>query len=297
MRQLTTTVAGLYLYPVKSARGIRVNRLEFDSKGPRHDHRRMIVDAGTGMFVAQRQDGPGIAIPEMSQIVTGIKGDQLFLNAPGMDELVLPLDGRTPDARMDYPRAVSIWEDVTAGVDQGRVANEWCTRYLSQFRRSHYRLVYMPDSVKRFSKDGLGLVGYTDAWSTLVGSAGSLRHLNEQIAVTRILREEPAEPVLDWDRFRPTIVLDSDQEYIEDQAVVMTIGDVVFAGKTRCKRCITTTTNQATSKRGVEPLRTLARIRRNPDQEAGGVVFLRNFSHGSTGTITVGDKAVLLAAD
>ena len=49
------TVRAIFVYPVKSCRGIALDRAEVEARGLRHDRRWMIVDAG-GTFVTQRTE-------------------------------------------------------------------------------------------------------------------------------------------------------------------------------------------------------------------------------------------------
>ncbi len=294
MITVDTTIAELRIHPVKGGGGIVVPRIVVGPQGPLRDHRWMIVDCLTGRFVAQRDErGRGIAIPQISQIRTAIDGDELVLTAPGMDELRLPLNGHAPGIASEHAIAVQLWGDTVAGVDQGAKADAWVTEYLGQFRLTGgYRLVRMADDYVRLTPDGLGRTTFTDAWPLLVGSTASLAGLNGRIAETRQRNGEPEEVPFGWDRFRPNVVLDGWYPYIEDAIVWMMAGGVQLVGTTRCKRCLTTTTNQATSVRGPEPLRTLNQCRRGD----GGVVFLRNFRHASTGTIAVGDKVEMILA-
>jgi uncharacterized protein YcbX len=308
MRQVTATVAELRVQPLKSARGILVSKFEVDEFGPVPDRRFMVVDSMTGMFVAQREDRDrGIAIPEMCQITTRIQGDMLVLSAPDMGELKLPL------AMEPGFRSVRIWDDTVGSTLLDYEANLWITTYLRRFRRTaryasgvlpcKYLLVGASSKGKRRTPDGLGLTTFTDGWPLLVSSTGSLADLNERMAKMREVFDEPDAEPLGWDRFRPNIVLDCDEPYIEDRIMWMMAGDVQCVGTTQCVRCPTTRTNQLTAERGKEPLRTLSSYRRNPAIKpdgatpAGGVVFARNMRHVTTGTIRVGDPVVMMVSD
>jgi uncharacterized protein YcbX len=295
------TVAELRVYPLKAARGIVVPELTIGRLGPDHDHRWVVVDAGSGMFVAQRGERrQGIAIPEMSQIQTAIAGGKLRLTAPGMDDLELPLTGVPPEGRREaFPRAVTIWGETVAGIDQGEAANEWVTTYLSRFRLndSGYRLMRWSNAVPRLAPDGGAFMTYADGWPLLVASTASLADLNARIAKTAAALGEGLPEPLGWDRFRPALVLDTDEPYLEDRIASLSINGVELVGGTQCIRCLTTTTNQETSVRGKEPLRTLNKYRRSLDPERKGVLFARNFRHAGTGVIRVGDEVeVELAA-
>jgi uncharacterized protein YcbX len=81
-------------------------------------------------------------------------------------------------------------------------------------------------------------------------------------------------------RFRPNIVIAGLPAYDEDHLDTIELDDVVIKLVKPCTRCITTTTDQATAIRGVEPLSTLAGYRHN--DAFGGVTF------GMNGIVTAG---------
>jgi uncharacterized protein YcbX len=284
---MTPTVAQLFCSPLKGARGFPVDVMPVGRLGPRDDRRWMVVDE-SGMFVAQRSERRlGIGIRELCLVEPRVVPDALVVRAPGMPELRVPNDGckRVP---------VQIWEQHTVGIepDDGGVAADWFTEYLSRFKPARYRLVRMPDDGTRPSKGGQAHLGYADAYPFLVIAQGSLDDLNRRIAERQRAAGEPPTPPLGWDRFRPNIVLDGCPPYFEDEVDRLSFGAaLLLEGQTLCVRCPVPATDQRTAKLGKEPLKTLATYRRNPDPEGGGVVFGRNFAHRGTGEIRVGDPA------
>jgi uncharacterized protein YcbX len=284
---MAPTVTHLFCYPLKGARGFPVDVMPVGRLGPKYDRRWMVVDE-SGMFVAQRSERRlGIGIREMCLVETRFTPDGLVLRAPDMPELRVPQEGtnRVP---------VQIWEQHTVGIepDDGGVASDWITEYLSRFKAARYRLVRMPDDGTRPSKRGKAHLAYADAYPFLVVSQGSLDDLNRRIAERRRGAGEPSIAPLGWDRFRPNIVLDGCPPYFEDEVDRLTFGaDLVLVGGAVCVRCPVPATDQRTAKLGKEPLKTLATYRRNPDPDGSGVVFGRNFDHRGTGEIRVGDVA------
>ena len=120
----------------------------------------------------------------------------------------------------------------------------------------------------------------------LITSEASLADLNARL----VARGEVSLPM---DRFRPNIVVRDCEAFAEDTWPRFRIGGVRMRGAGPCARCIVTTTNQQTSERGVEPLRTLASYRRDPT-EGKAVNFGQNLIAEEEGTVRVGDRLVLI---
>jgi uncharacterized protein YcbX len=85
-------------------------------------------------------------------------------------------------------------------------------------------------------------------------------------------------------RFRPNIVVKGAGRFAEDSWARFRIGAVEFDVAGPCARCATTTIDQETGARGVEPLRTLATFRRQGNE----VMFGQNAIHRGPGEIRVG---------
>jgi uncharacterized protein YcbX len=92
-------------------------------------------------------------------------------------------------------------------------------------------------------------------------------------------------------RFRPNIVLAGLPAYEEDHLDILEIDGIVIKLVKPCTRCITTTTDQATAIRGVEPLQTLAVYHYH--DALGGVTFGMNaiVTAGAGSEIAVGSAA------
>ncbi len=185
------SIGALYVYPVKSCRGIPLTEAHVGRMGIRHDRQWMVVDEN-GMFVAQRSNTTGVAVTSLCLVTTAIQGNTLRLEAPGMPPLDLLLAG-APGAT----RSVQVWNSHTIGVDQGDDAAGWVSTFISRERPGHYRVVRMPDHERRMPKRGESALAYGDGYPFLIASSASLADLNARLGTP-----------LPMDRFRPNIVLD-----------------------------------------------------------------------------------------
>ena len=113
------TVVDLFVYPVKSARGIAKARARLAATGFEGDRQWMLVDA-RGSFLSQR------TLPQLTRIVPEITDDALVLHASGVAALRVPLDSRGEQV------PVRVWKDACLGVDQGGAAHEWVSRGVGQ---------------------------------------------------------------------------------------------------------------------------------------------------------------------
>jgi uncharacterized protein YcbX len=264
------TVSGLWIYPVKSCRGIALQRSQVEARGLQSDRRWMIVD-DVGTFVTQRSE------PRLALVDVALADDALVLEAPGMP--TLRVSSSAPDDR----RRVTVWRDQVEALDCGADARAWLTRYLG----TPASLVHMPDDVRRPVKPAYALptdiVGFADGFPLLVASTSSLDDLNARI------RERTGAPV-PMDRFRPNIVVTGAPAWAEDTWVRIVVGAIPIRVPKPCDRCVITTTDQRTAERGVEPLRTLAKFR----QEDKKVYFAQNGVPDAAGAIAIGDAVTVL---
>ncbi len=254
--------------------------------GMQNDRKYMVVDAETGMFVAQRgSDGLGIAIRTMCQIIPQqVRSDDYFtLTAPNMPYARFCSDDFDPGNLRD----VQVWKFRHYGIRASQVLNDWFTEFLGRERKGKYELVMIPKKFERRAKIGYSQLRFADAYPFLVISEESLIDLNHRIG-----SPEP----LPMNRFRPNIVIEGGAAFDEDRLDRFSINGVDFEGQTLCVRCPIPCTNQETAVLGKEPSATLSRYRRGrhlrtrnaPD--ANGVYFGRNFNHLSTGVLHVGDR-------
>ena len=260
-------VSAIYIYPVKSCRGISVTFARLDAWGLKYDRHWMVVNAD-GRFLTQRQ------LPSLALVETALESEFLRLSAPSMPELRLPMSGILGE-EVD----VVVWRDRCRAVDQGNEAAEWFSTHLGKT----CRLVQMGE---RFSRPvdpdyapQAAQVNFADGFPLLVISEASLAELNTRL---------PAP--LPMDRFRPNLVVSGCEPFAEDEWRTVRIGEVTFHGVKLCQRCIITTIDQMTGMGGREPLITLGTYR----GVKGGVVFGQNLVHAGLGEVCLGNVVELL---
>ena len=263
-------VAGLFHYPVKSLRGVAVETLELEARGPLHDREWMLVDPN-GRFLSQR------STPLMATLTASVNPDTLRL---GDDTGAFFDVARANDGA---PLDVTIWRDTVPAVDCGDDAATWLEARLHQ----PCRLVRMPASTTRpldpkFSPRPDAQTGFSDAYPVLLTNSASLDALN---------RELPN--ALGMERFRPNVVITGAPEWAEDEWRVVQAGAVTFDLVKPCARCAVITTDQRSGEKpdGATPLTVLATSRTLPPF---GAIFGQNAVHRATGTLRLGDPLTVL---
>ncbi|HEV8246995.1 MAG TPA: MOSC N-terminal beta barrel domain-containing protein [Polyangiaceae bacterium] len=257
-------LSGLYVYPVKACRGVSLQASRVVERGFEFDRRYMIVD-DAGAFVTQRTRH------ELALVDVNMVGSGFELCAPGAPSLALE------SAHESGPRRdVRVWDHDGVGVEH-EPGSAWFSRYLG----SPHRLVYMPSDHERpvnpaRAREG-DLVSFADSYPFLLISRASLDELNRRMPAPLSMR-----------RFRPNLVVDGALPFAEDGFAHVRIGALHFRGVKRCDRCVVTTIDPETGAAGVEPLRTLAKFRK----EDGKVWFGMNLIHDGPGLLQVGDAVV-----
>ena len=178
----TATVTGLFVYPLKSARGIACPRVRLATTGFEADRQWMLVNA-QGVFLSQRTH------PQLARIVPQLDDGELVLHAPGLPPL------RLAPGCGGEPLSVRVHQDRCVGIDAGADAAEWASRAAGDA----VRLVRVPARSERranptFAGTTPAPMGFADGFPVLVCNAASLADLN-----TRLPSAIPME------RFRPNL--------------------------------------------------------------------------------------------
>jgi uncharacterized protein YcbX len=269
------SIAGLYIYPVKSCRGIAHSRSRVATTGLPHDRRWMIVraESGPARFLTQRE------VPALALVTTAIAdGETLTLARPGAPPCVVEVE------RSGEPRDVVVWRDTLTAVDQGDAVAAWLSAHVGM----PVRLVRFDGAGAhracnpQFAGDSGAHTMFADGYPILVIGGASLADLNARLA-------GQGHDALPMNRFRPNLVVDGLEAFDEDHVAALRIGDVELRLVKPCARCQITTTDQATAVVGDEPLATLAGYRFDPRFD--GITFGMNaiVVKGDGASIAVGD--------
>jgi uncharacterized protein len=261
------TLSQIFIYPIKSCRGIELNESSIVDTGFEFDRRWMLVNK-QGKFLSQRQ------LPKMSLIHIELRSDHLLVSAPEMDPLQIPFSSNSLKSINIF-----IWDDSVRGATYGPDIDQW----FSTFLHVETRLVHMPDSSRRPVNQTYGgtndIVSFADAYPFLLLSEASLNDLNRRMT----------SPV-PMNRFRPNLVVRGCKAFAEDTWKRIQIGSEEMNVVKPCIRCTVPSVDQATGIQGKEPLTTLAQYR----TQNGKVLFGQNCIHRTRGTLHVGDPILIL---
>jgi uncharacterized protein len=272
-------VTNLYRYPVKSCRGERLAAAPVEPWGLAEDRRWMIVDL-SGEVVTARE------YPRLVLVTPFVTGGGLRLTGPDGPDLTVSV----PDGDELIP--VTVWESKLLAAPASAAADAWFSAVVGE----PVRLVYLDDPTRRrpnpdYSQDG-DRVSFADGYPLLLTTAGSLAALNKAIAAGQRAAEGP----LPMRRFRPSVVVTDTVPWAEDGWRRLRIGEVTFRAVKGCDRCVLTTIDPDTAAKGMEPIATLARIRRWDGKVWFGVNLIPDAPRPGV-SIRVGDRVQILERD
>ena len=241
-------VTDLFVYPIKSCAGIRVESADLWETGLYLDRLWMLV-TDDGRFVSQR------TAPRLALVATSLRFESLQVKAPGMLRLDIPVGG------FDYEPArrieVEIWNSRVQAFAESDLVNTWFSRFLDL----PVRLVRIDPDFRRicnpaWTGDQEAITQFADGYPLLILSKASLDDLNRRM----LAAGHPALPV---DRFRPSVVIDGVDPYGEDHLSTLSHAGYEFRMVKPCARCVIPCIDQQTAEAGTEPTDTLAVYRYN----------------------------------
>ena len=274
-------ITDLYIYPVKSLKGIALKEAHTGIRGFRYDREWMITDSHYH-FISQRE------IESMATLEASINKDSLILHS-NTNQLSVPLDSE----KLNQVRA-TVWDDICDAYDEGDEASNWLTNELGEYKGSSLRLV-------RFSAKGERSVpeqylngvkaqsAFSDQFPYLITSWESLSKLNQG------LNEKKSKEV-SMNRFRPNIVVQGVDDLEKMTASDLSCDEAQYSFGLRkpCKRCKIVTINQDTGEiiEPKEPLATLVKLKFS-DAIKGAFFGQNAILLSDDCTIRVGDELTL----
>lgn len=257
-------ITDIYEYPLKSSKGNRLNSVEIGSFGLKNDRKAAVID-GNNRIITGREH------PALVHISSEIKDGMLLLKSPGMDNLSVSM------ATDNAETTATLFKTKVQGTLLGGGSVEW----ISSILKGEFKLISTfsgsdPSSIR----SGPGEVyptGYADSAPVHLINLKTLAYLNSKL-----------DQKVRLENFRPNIVVDSNEPFEEDQWLEISINGCRLQLQELTERCIFTTIDPKTALKDpeVEPLSTLAGIRRLKKQPATFGIDLKPVNHGY---INVGD--------
>lgn len=235
-------VEGLFIYPIKSLKGISLDQAQIGPRGFKHDRRWMLIEAN-GQFITQR------AYPVLSLLAISLSSSHMTVRS--LKDDVSPIQIPLNPTDYSIPFDVTVWGSTCSAVEGFKKADQW----FSQLLKIDCKLVYMPDDSERsvdprYGNDG-DIVSFADGYPYLIIGQAALDQINQHL-------EEPVK----MDRFRPNIVFSNDDPFVEDSWDEFLIGQHKFRAVKPCARCTMLNVNQQNAQTGKEPLKTLSTFRK-----------------------------------
>lgn len=254
----------IWIYPIKSLGGIRLNHSRVLEKGLEYDRRWMLVDEH-GVFLSQRNT-PALALLKLSFEYHELK----IVDSRQSAAHSILLHPQMPGGG----EKVVIWDDTVTAYEVNQKSSLW----FSQSLGLNCRLVYFPEENSRPVDPKYKVhdehVSLADGYPFLIIGQSSLDYLNSKLAES-----------LPMNRFRPNFVVTGGEPHEEDTWRNFTIGPNRFVGVKPCARCAIPTINQDTAEKGIEPTRTLATYRKSDNK----ILFGQNLLAIDHQHVTEGD--------
>ncbi|KAL8224675.1 hypothetical protein R6Q57_017232 [Mikania cordata] len=277
---MAARVKSIFIYPIKSCRGISVSKAPVSVTGFVWDRHWLVINS-KGRACTQRTQ-PNLALVQVdlpseafslgwepnssSYLGQGrrirrdrgcpapcffadkcryINNKQSVVRAPGMAELKVSM--AKPCIRSD---GVSLWGWTGSALDEGDEAAKWFTEFIGE----PTRLVRFNDESETRRVDPVYASGFNvkfpDSFPFLLISEASLDAVNQQLK----------EPV-SINRFRPNMLVIGCDAFAEDLWKQIKINDLTFQGVKLCPRCKIPSINQEDATQGSEPTQSMIKFR------------------------------------
>lgn len=258
------SLTDIFIYPIKSTKGIQLPQSLVEEKGLKNDRRYMLVDT-EGRFITGRTH------PQLTQISIEFSKKGLYVSAPNQLSFYIE-----PNQFTNASMPVEIWSDTV----QAQHCHQNYDHWFSQFLNERCHLVYFSEKTSRQVKNKQTQVSFADGYPLLLINQTSVDQLNARL-------ENPVTPL----HFRPNVLIKGDFPFVEDSWARIKIGEVEFEVSKPCSRCTFTNVDPKTGIPDLQdPLKTLAQFR----YHEGDIDFGQNLIPLNEGIIRVGDELQVL---
>lgn len=238
------TLSEIWIYPIKSLAGIRLQKANVKQKGLEYDRRFMLVDEA-GRFLTQREH------PQMALFNTSLATNLLTIESGISKQSITislePTDGNALTAK--------IWDDLVETIEVSKEASSWFSKELN----FTCKLVFFPEANRRDVDpryaSNAEQTSLADAYPFLIIGQSTLNDLNKRLDMPVPMK-----------RFRPNFVFTGGNPFEEDDWKNFRIGNNRFAAVKLCARCVLITVDPETGIKGKEPLATLTTYRKRENK-------------------------------
>ncbi|WDF60339.1 MOSC domain-containing protein [Flavobacterium sp. KACC 22758] len=257
-------VKEIYIYPIKSLAGISCKSAFAEEMGFENDRRWMLIDAENQMLT-QREHRI------MSQFYPHISDGKISITFQDQEHEFFI------DEHLENSIKVNVWDDKSEVVEVNHETSKWFSQHLG-FECKLVKI--LKNGARKHESSRLKEtfnVSLADGYPYLLIGSKSLDFLNDKLNEKITIK-----------RFRPNIVVSTENAHEEDNFKTFTIGEVQFKNIKPCGRCIMVNNDPENGSLKKEPLKTLSTYR-NFDNS---VLFGTNIVSLNSGNITVGDALV-----
>lgn len=250
-------------YPLKSCKGEFLQQTQLEALGIVND-RRLILCESDGRFITARTE------PKLLHLVVSPESAGWRASHPELGSILISKES-------SFDAGVEVWG---RKISAPRLTNS--ELWFSQLLGRKVKLLWNSEAIDLGAKRYPWGAIFSDGYPLLVCNTASLDAVNQATG-----------GIFDMRRFRPNLVIDTPQPWVEDEWELLEIGETLIRRCKPCERCVLITRDPDTGEKhpSQEPLRTLAQLHRGPE---GEVLFGQNFSVERAGAIRVGDQVRLL---
>lgn len=274
-------VKKVFIYPVKSCKGLSVPSASTELRGPVYKgtrDRSFIISTEKGTMITGRM------VPATVLIQATLEDNTLTLNFSGMEALHVDIKEVEKNS---IRLKTNIWGEDTYGLDCGSDASLWLQKVLHRNCKLLYHADLPANRVSKHPLESSYPLLRDDDQSLYADFGGYMLMTTESIAD---LQNRVSSKIAVED-FRPNFLVEGTKKpYDEDEWQYVKIGDTVFRNTVPCSRCIFTTISAETGKKNpdMEPLRTLKTYRCIEGEDSP--FFGTNLGLDLAGKVTVGDE-------